>query len=206
MGVKPFYYYLSEKSFFFSTEIKALLLMPEVPNEVNELKVAFYLSNVITDKKLTFYKDIFSLTAAHSLTLAWNKSIIRRYWAIDPDLKIKKNSDKDYIEAFNEIFAEAVNCRLRSAFPIGFELSGGLDSSSVVCMAKNISNNKNHHIDINTFSMIFEDFPDVDESFYINKIIETGGINHCFVLSDKISPLKKIDNILFYQEQPFVTT
>ncbi len=46
------------------------------------------------------------------------------------------DSDEEYIKAFREIFTEAVNCRLRSAFPIGFELSGGLDSSSVVCMAK----------------------------------------------------------------------
>ena len=59
---------------------------------------------------------------------------------------------------FRDIFTEAVNCRLRSAFPIGFELSGGLDSSSVVCIAKKILKKNNSFKDINTFSfhlMIF---------------------------------------------------
>ena len=46
------------------------------------------------------------------------------------------DSDEDYANAFREIFDEAVKCRLRSAYPIGFELSGGLDSSSIVNTAK----------------------------------------------------------------------
>ena len=48
------------------------------------------------------------------------------------------DSEEEYIKAFKDIFSEAIECRLRSAYPVGFELSGGLDSSSVVCMAKKI--------------------------------------------------------------------
>ena len=70
-------------------------------------------------------------------------------------IKIILNSDEDYDNAFLEIFKEAVKCRLRSAFPIGFELSGGFDSSSVVSIAKYILNNKIFYKTyINTFSMI----------------------------------------------------
>ena len=43
------------------------------------------------------------------------------------------NSEEEYVKKFLKIFTEAVKCRLRSSFPLGFELSGGLDSSSVVC-------------------------------------------------------------------------
>ncbi len=206
MGVKPFYYYLSDEIFVFSTEIKALFIISEVPNYINELKVAYYLMQVFTDKKLTFYKNIFSLTAAYSLTIGKNNKRKQKYWEIDQESKIIMNSEEDYINAFRNIFAEAVNCRLRSAFPIGFELSGGLDSSSVVCMAKDILKNKNSCKDeVNTYSMIFDDIPQADESYYINKVVNSEGINSHFIRSDRISPLEKMESYLYCQDQPFYT-
>lgn len=205
MGVKPFYYYLSDKLFIFATEMKALFSIQEVPNEINELKVAFHLKIISTDKKFTFYKDIFPLTSAHSLSIGKNIVDKRKYWKLDPESQIIMDSDEEYIEKFRQIFAEAVNCRLRSAFPIGFELSGGMDSSSIVCMAKKITDEKNSQVDINTFSMIFDDFPEVDERHYIHKVIEKGGINPCFIPSDRTSPLENIGTIIFNQDQPFYT-
>ncbi len=207
MGVKPFYYYMSDESFFFATEMKALFSIPEVPCELNELKIAFYLMQVSTDKKLTFYKDICRLSAASSLTIGKNSTEIDKYWKVDPESQIIMDSDEDYIQAFSDIFAEAVNCRLRSALPLGFELSGGLDSSSVVCMARNILNNNPNTIqdDINTFSMIFKDFPNVDESYYIKKVANISGITSHLISSDKISPLENIDKVFWHQEQPFNT-
>ena len=115
------------------------------------------------------------------------------------------DSDEQYIQKFNEIFTEAVNCRLRSIHPIGFELSGGFDSSSVVCTANKIINNNNLNLDINTFSYVFDDFPDVDERYYINKVLDSSEMNHNFVYGDHVSPLEKIDIILEQQEQPFYT-
>ena len=203
IGVKPFYYYLSDDMFVFGTEIKALFQVPRVPHEVNELKIAYHLMKVITDKVLTFYEKIYCLPAAHLLTVNQNLNKNEKYWELNPKSRIILNSDEEYIATFLEIFEEAVNCRLRSAFPIGFELSGGLDSSSVVSMAKYILNKENsHQKDINTFSMIFNDFPQVDESYYINKVIDTGGIKPHLICSNKISPLKQINTILWHQEQP----
>ena len=203
VGMKPFYYYLSDDMFVFGTEIKALFQVPIVPHEVNDLKIAFHLMKVITDKVLTFYKEIFCLSAAHFLTINQKFNYNEKYWELNPESKIILNSDEDYINAFLEIFEEAVNCRLRSAFPIGFELSGGLDSSSVVSMAKYILNKENsHQTDIHTYSMIFNDFPQVDESYYINKVVDTKGIKSHLICSDKISPLNQINTILWHQEQP----
>ena len=90
---------------------------------------------------------------------------MRNYWKLDPDYQISMDSEEDYLEAFREIFTEAINCRLRSAYPLGFELSGGLDSSSIVCMVKKKLLKKN----IKTFSIIYEGFPDADESILYSK-------------------------------------
>ena len=130
---------------------------------------------------------------------------LRIYWDLNSNSKIKVQSDEQYVQKFREIFTEAVNCRLRSAYPIGFELSGGLDSSSVVCTASDIINNNDLDLDINTFSYVFDDFPDVDERYYINKVLNSSEINHYFVYGDNISPLEKINEILEEQEQPFYT-
>lgn len=206
MGVKPFYYYLDDEKFVFGTEIKAFFCVQGVFNNLNELKVALYLME-IDDNKSTFYEDILRLIPAHFIIIDNNKNNMKRYWKLDADLEIKMESDEDYIKAFREIFAEAVNCRLRSAFPLGFELSGGLDSSSVTCMSKKLlkENRKSNSSEINTFSYVYDDFPQCDESYYIKKVVETGGIKPYYIHADKFNFLEQIDEVLWYQEQPFFT-
>lgn len=115
------------------------------------------------------------------------------------------DSDEDYVKKFREIFEEAVKCRLRSAVPIGFELSGGLDSSSIVCMAKKIINMEcSNFKHLNTFSFYNKIFKD---SFHrhTEMIFSKGGINPTIISVDNISPLDKMKEILYYEEQPFYT-
>ena len=69
MGVKQFYYYLDENIFVFSTEIKSLFCIPEVPHRLNELKLALFLMINTNDRILTFYEDIMRLTPAHFMTI-----------------------------------------------------------------------------------------------------------------------------------------
>ena len=117
------------------------------------------------------------------------------------------DSEEDYANAFRDIFTEAVKCRLRTAVPIGFELSGGLDSSSIVCMAEKISDNlNNRQLDmINTFSLIYSGFNEGDERYFIKKVTDSKKVDHHFTFAENISPLKQIKTILWHQEQPFFT-
>ncbi|MDI6723996.1 MAG: lasso peptide isopeptide bond-forming cyclase [Methanobacterium sp.] len=206
MGVKPFYYYLDDEMFVFGTEIKALFCVQGVPNQVNDLKVAFHLMTVITDKKFTFYDGIYSLTAANSLIINPDSDKKKNYWELNFDSKIFMESDDEYIKAFQKIFTDAIKCRMRSAYPLGFELSGGLDSSSVVCMAKKILTENDYGFTrINTFSMVFDDFPQVDERDYIKEVLNIGNINNNFTSGDKINPFENFETILWHQDQPFFT-
>ncbi len=202
MGVKPFYYYLSDDIFLFATEMKALFTMSEFLYKLNETKVAYYLMFEYVDKIFTFYEDILRLPAACSLKINQEEFKINKYWELDPEYNVIMDSDEDYINAFRDIFREAVNCRLRSAFPIGFELSGGLDSSSIVCMAKKILNEKYQTINLNTYSYSFKNIPEVDERPYIKSVLNKGGINHNFIYGDVISPMEDMENIIWHLEQP----
>jgi len=122
MGIKSFYYYLNENIFVFGTEIKALFVIKEVPYELNERKLALFLIKDILDKNMTFYEMINGLEPSHSLTLTKSGASIKQYWNLDPKKEIIMDSDEEYFQTFKDIFNEAVKCRLRSNFPIGFFL------------------------------------------------------------------------------------
>ncbi|QUH22612.1 lasso peptide isopeptide bond-forming cyclase [Methanobacterium alkalithermotolerans] len=204
MGVKPFYYYVDEEMFVFGTEIKALFEVGGVPREKDEKRIALALMvNDFQEKERTFYKDIKSFKAAHYMAITKDSSKFKRYWKLDPDLEIRMDSDEEYMQEFLKIFTEAVNCRLRSPNKkIGVMLSGGLDSSSVTCTAQKIIEDSDLEKEIHSFSFIFDDFPESDERYYINKVLEGTNIQANFVKCDNISPLENIDKVLDYQDQP----
>jgi len=84
-------------------------------------------------------------------------------------------------------------------------LSGGLDSSSIVCMVKKIleESENSQQSELKTFSFYFENFHDADERYYINKVIDTGNINSNLLPANKISPLEGIADVLNAVEEPF---
>ena len=139
-GVKPFLYHLSPALFAFGTEVKALLAVPFVPRTMNETRIADFLLRYLEnyDDTSTFYNEIRKLSPAHSLTVSRSSDGRRRYWGIDYAPELPKTSDNEYREQFREVFGQAVKARLRSARPVGVMLSGGVDSSSIACMAQRV--------------------------------------------------------------------
>ncbi len=201
-GVKPFYYYRSDRLFAFASEIKALLSLPEVPRRLNEVRVADYLVPMLEDKVITFYQEILRLPPAHAMIVSPQGASLRSYWALDPTREIRYRSDEEYADAFREIFTEAVRCRLRSAYPVGSMLSGGLDSSSIVCVARRLpAQNGGHRL--HTFSAIFPDVPECDERPFINAVLAPGGLEPHYVHGDQLSPLADLEHVLDQEDEPF---
>ncbi|OGW51564.1 MAG: hypothetical protein A2Y81_08975, partial [Nitrospirae bacterium RBG_13_43_8] len=171
------------------------------------LMIAFYLARIFGDRSITFYRDIFRLPAAHTLTVSSKKIKLKPYFSFDPSYEIQLSSDKEYTEAFREVFTEAVQCRIRSAFPIGSTLSGGLDSSSIACTIRNLLKEKNRCL--HTFSAIFpslpeEDLKKIDEREYINAVISMGGFEPHFIHADSLGPLTEIKQLLWHIDDAFV--
>lgn len=204
-GVKPFfYYYQPEKIFIFATEIKAILCHSEVPRSFNQLKVARYFTVKLVNDNTTFYENILRLPAGHSLTLTSSGMAIRRYWSLDPSREIKLGSNAEYAEAFREIFTEAVKCRLRSAFPIGSKLSGGLDSSFVSAIARDIMTSQNRE-PLHTFSARFHNISESDERYFQDLIIAQGNLQPHFVEPENISPFINLEKFLWHHDEPFLS-
>ncbi len=206
-GIKPFYYYYSEQVFTFASEIKALFCLPEVPRQINELRVAHHLISNLDDKKGTFYQDIFRLPPAHSLTVTPDKIAIEKYWSLNPETELLLGSQQEYAEAYQELFKQAVASRLRSHAPVGSMLSGGLDSSSICCTARDLLQNTNQKLQ--TFSGIFPGLPEsdrkyADERFYMDKVLDTGGFVSHQIRGDTLSPLYKQKEIFDQVDEPYM--
>jgi asparagine synthase (glutamine-hydrolysing) len=199
-GVKPFFYYASGRTFAFASEIKALFCLPEVPRRLNEVRVADYLVSLFADKAITFYQEILRLPPGCRMTVRAGRMQLASYWTLDPSRELRLRSDEEYAEAFRERFAEAVRCRVRSAFPVGSLLSGGLDSSSVTCMARELSAGSGG-ARLRTFSAVFDAVPACDERRFIAAVLAQGGYEPLEVPGDQYGPFTDLERVLWYEDE-----
>ena len=170
LGMRPFHYYTDNHRFLFSSELQQLLQIPAIPREPNEGMIGEYLVSAVSNKKETLYKGIFRLPPAHFLIVTEHRVHMERYWDIDPAKEIRYRSDEEYADHFLDIFKKAVHCRMRTHGRVGAQLSGGLDSSSVSCVAQSLINTG--HVSKNgfeTFSLVFPGWG-CDESEYIEAV------------------------------------
>jgi asparagine synthase (glutamine-hydrolysing) len=202
VGVKPLYYYHAGNIFAAATEIKGLLAVPGIPRQPNEVWIGDYLAGIFNDTAGTFYRDILRLPPAHTLTITRDGARLHRYAALDPDREIRYSSDADYAEAFRELFVEAVRCRLGDRASVGAALSGGLDSSSVACVARDLLAAGGGG-PLPTFSVIFEEMKECDERSFIDAVTAGGGMVPHFIHGERVSPLPDPELLLHHLEEPF---
>ncbi|HEX6127381.1 MAG TPA: asparagine synthase (glutamine-hydrolyzing) [Pyrinomonadaceae bacterium] len=205
LGVKHFYYHHRPgKLFALASEIKALFAIEEIPRHLDEQHLGDYLVVNSEDKESTFYKDIKRLPATHALLVSEKGLRTWRYWLPATD-ELKFTSDGEYQEAFREKFSTAVTSRLRSAYPVGSMLSGGLDSSSIVCVADRYLKTEKRE-PLHTFSAIFPEIasvdPRIDETRFMHSVIERTNCQPHFVKVDGASPLQDTEKILWHTDDP----
>ena len=150
---KPFYYYKDASRFLFASEIKALFVDSTVPREPNYKTLARYLQYNETDtSEDTFFRHIHSLPAAHTLTWKDGGLSVRRYWNL-PDAKpAVEKSEQEWTQEFLALLNDSVRLRLRSDVPVGTCLSGGLDSSSIICLMTQMVDKP-----ISAFSVVYDE-------------------------------------------------
>lgn len=200
-GVKPFYYYVGKNCFLFGSEIKQILQWPEVRRVANDRVVFHYLEQGLLDHSVqTFFEEVYQLPGGHFLTLdvATGSPVmqIHRYW----ELPIAQNnymSDAEACEQFLAKFTRSVTLRMRSDVPVGSCLSGGLDSSSVVCLATRMVPSDNFH----TFSSCFEDRV-FDEREYIAEVVTATHVKSHLVFPTPQQFWQSFERLIWHQDEP----
>ncbi|HUY25979.1 MAG TPA: asparagine synthase-related protein [Candidatus Binataceae bacterium] len=134
-GVKTFYYFLGPRLFICASEPHQLFADPRVPREPNEGMIGELAVQYPATLEETLFRGILRLPPRYAMTVSADGVRRWRYYEPDPSAEIRYQSDDEYAEHFLSIFTEAVRCRLRSHGRILADLSGGLDSSSIVCTA-----------------------------------------------------------------------
>lgn len=134
--VPLFWYYEERRRLAVATAAGALLSLPGVDANLNLQMLADRMSvNAGYDCTQTFFSSIRMLPAGHCLLASDQGVRVRAYWQWEPERRIHFARDDEYVEAFREIFFQAVESRMSGFRPVGAQLSGGLDSSSVVAVA-----------------------------------------------------------------------
>jgi asparagine synthase (glutamine-hydrolysing) len=153
-GIKPFYYSRVGNAFLFSNTLNCIRLHPNVSGELNDAAIGdFLLFGQNYDNATTTFRDIQRLQPAHWLTISASGLTISRYWAPPTDGRIRYSKPADYIENFQSLLQAAVGDRLRTD-RVGILLSGGLDSSSVAAVAKEVSAKSAQAMDIRGFTCV----------------------------------------------------
>lgn len=174
VGVKPLYYHANRHCVLWASDLTALMEIAGAEKvDVDEDYVAGFLS-FGKDPGRTPFTNFKAVRPGHVVFI--NREGIlreRRFWRLDPDAEIRMSHDKDYEERFLELFEEAVRCRLRSDKTVVAELSGGLDSSSIVCVADRLLKKGNVQTpNLETVSYISDECASSDERKFIHYVEE----------------------------------
>jgi asparagine synthase (glutamine-hydrolysing) len=137
MGVRHIFYYLRSARIWWSTDLSSLVLLSNDKFHIDDNYVAGYFAHA-PDAQLTPYIEIRQVPPGQFVRVRNGRATVERFWRFSPKSRIRYKTDAEYEEHFRHVFRQSVRRRLRSDSPILAELSGGLDSSSIVCMADNI--------------------------------------------------------------------
>jgi asparagine synthase (glutamine-hydrolysing) len=201
-GIKPFYYVQRKDLFLFSNTLNCVRIHPAVSVELNDAAIGdFLLFGLNCDNATTSFRDIQRLPPAHSLSISPDGLKIRRYWTPPTNGRIRYAKPEEYVENFRSLLEAAVEDRLRME-RVGLLLSGGLDSSSVAAMAKELSAKSAQTTDIRCYTHVFESLIPDREGQYAREVGEFLRLPVKFMASDETQLFEGWDDPEFSLPEP----
>jgi asparagine synthase (glutamine-hydrolysing) len=197
VGIKPLYYYLGKNFLSFGSEIKALLADPEVEREADPAMVDRFLTYYYVPGNQTPLRNVFKLEPGHTLVVKNGNCEIRRYWDLafsEPDLPQSTNDLKEQLLA---LLDETVQLHMISDVPIGFLLSGGIDSTAMLSFAAQKTNKP-----ISTFTIGFSSDTVVDERPFARLAAQRYGSKHYEMSISPDEFVTFLPNYVWHMEEP----
>jgi asparagine synthase (glutamine-hydrolysing) len=175
MAVRHIFYYLKNNQLLWSTDLSPLVLLSGAKFHIDDDYIAGYFAHE-PDSHLTPYREIRQVPPGKFVRIRNGSLSVERFWRFSPKSRICYKTDAEYEEHFRQLFRQSVQRRLRSDAPILADLSGGLDSSSIVCMADHITANAGEQYPrVDTISYYDDTEPNGDDSIYFPKIEQKRG-------------------------------
>lgn len=174
MGVKPLYYYRTDNALLFSSEIRALLASGYVGKAIDRDALVDYLRYQTVHAPKTIVKGVFMLMPGHFMVIQDHDMVVHEYWNAASHVS-HQSEGKSYREVKDDVrhlLDESVKKRLVSDVPFGAFLSGGIDSTAVVALMSNNSDQP-----VSTFTVSFDE-EEFSEARYAKKVAEKFGTRH----------------------------
>ncbi len=199
-GVKPLYYYDDGRRLLWSSEVKAILVDPNISRKVDIEALDLFLTFRFVPSPLTMFKGIRKLRPGHRLICDGNGCKVERYWSphpyVDPTL-----SEQDYVHLLQERLEAAVRRQMISDVPIGALLSGGIDSGVVVAIMSRLTNHS-----VRTFTVGFKDGDKVNELDDARVTGELFHTEHHEVGLESLDYQQWLQKAIWHLEEPIGTT
>lgn len=204
-GIKPLYYHRTDERIIFASELKALTMSAGLRDV--DPQVAFdYLAHAQVDhREETFIHGVYQVPAAHFLEIDMSAPNVRidptRFWSIDLDRR-RDATPQEAADEFRRLFMDSVTLHLRSDVPLGSCLSGGLDSSAIVCaVAELVGTGAERH----TFSYVARE-AGIDESAFADLVNRHTGATGHRIESDPVELVSDMRELIRVQDYPFAST
>jgi len=197
LRIKPFYYTRVGDTFIFASEIKALLATGMVKKELNPEAIHHYLSLQAVPVPMTIYKNIYTLPGGYGLEVVNGEVRTFQYW----DIQYKQNGSVDfetYKKNLRDLVWESIEIRMMSDVPLGAFLSGGIDSSSIVAVMSELSDQP-----VNTFSIGYDvGGSEYDDTWYANLVSKACKTDHKNIKVTAKDVISHLPGFLHHLDQP----
>jgi asparagine synthase (glutamine-hydrolysing) len=210
-GIKPLYYVNQRNGLAFASEIKQLLSLPNVTARMNIARMYDYLSAGMTDHtQETTFKEVMQLRNGECIAVDLSRFVpgrslpIRRWYRLPTPGSIKM-SEEEAADQFRERLSESVRLHLRSDVSIGSCLSGGLDSSSIVCLIDRQLQSEENASRLYTISACYEQ-KGVDERPFIEAVADSTKTEPHYVFPRAEDSIALAEKITWHQDEPYAST
>ncbi len=202
LGIKPFYYAVTQGRFAFASEMKALFEMPGLHPQMNHSALPEFFALGYLSASDSLFRGISKLLPGHHLSIDLNHPDplprIEQYWDLDLTSEETELTEVEYITRFRELFTESVRMRLMSDVPVGVFLSGGLDSSSIAAVMAGLSKDR-----IKTFSVGYAE-DRFSELPYARSLADHIGAEHNEVILRPDDFLNSLPRLIWHEDEPMV--
>ena len=196
MGIKPFFYSIQNGTFYFASEIKAILANPDFKKELDEENIGYYLTFSATPSPHTLFKNVKKLPAAHYLIIQNGNVSEKEFWnpAKTPH---EPKTESYYIEEVRHLLSESIQSQMVSDVPFGCFLSGGIDSSTNATLMSRALGKP-----VETFSVGSKEFEKYNEFEYSRLVAKQLGANTHEILIGEEHLDEFLDKYPFFADDP----
>lgn len=203
LGDRSLYTFRDGRRVVAASELPLVLGHPAVSRDVDETSLAHFFAVEAPPPGSTYFASVREVPPGHSVELSPDGEEARSYWppaSIDP---IRHRCDADYVDAFRELLAESVRCRMPADAPVAVLMSGGLDSTSVAAAAAREASRRGSPGAVHSISWVFDELPRADERRFLEPVVKRLGLVGHQIVGDREWPLRDLASWPVRAEAPW---